>query len=88
MKRRSDRMERIYREDRRRIVRDLLATYPICRRCHRAASTDVHEIKSRARGGSITELSNLVCLCRVCHDVITQNPAMAEAEGWSKHSWE
>lgn len=81
-------MERIYAEDRRRIVRDLLATYPVCVRCWRQRSVDVHEVKSRGRGGSITDLSNLVCLCRTCHDFVTQNPDQAHKEGWSKHSWE
>ena len=87
MRFRSKKQQKIYDEDRRRIVRDMLATYPICVRCWRAPSVDVHERKSRARGGSITDVSNLVCLCRVCHDVITTNPAMAQAEGWSIHSW-
>ena len=88
MRHRSKRMERIYEEDRRRIVRDLLATYPVCVRCWRNPSTDVHELKSRARGGSITDLSNLVCLCRVCHDWVTQHPKEATEQGWLRNSWE
>lgn len=87
MKRRSDKRARLYREQRVPLVRALLAERPICERCHRAASTDVHEIKSRARGGSITDPDNLACLCRACHDWITTHPADAQAAGWLAPSW-
>lgn len=59
----------------------------ICERCQEARATDVHEIKSRARGGSITDLDNLAVLCRPCHTFITENPYQAAAESWSVSSW-
>lgn len=46
-------------------------------------ATDWHERLSRARGGSITSLSNRVMVCRACHSYITTHPAWAETAGWS-----
>ena len=54
--------------------------------CTRHA-TDVHELKSRARGGSILDPTNCLSLCRSCHSFITQNPAWAEANGFALASW-
>lgn len=72
---------------RRKLVADLLDARPVCERCHRARSTDVHELLSRARGGSILDEENLACLCRGCHSWVTTEPALSEAEGWSRPSW-
>ena len=77
-----------YRTERIPIVKQLLAGNPPCQRCKSAIATDVHEIKSRARGGSITDLTNLAVLCRPCHSWITTNPKQATEDGWLKHSWE
>ncbi len=87
MKQRSAKRQRLYAEARIPLVRKVLDDQPVCVRCFRARSTDVHELKSRARGGSITEEANVVALCRGCHDFITQNPQWAEANGWSQNSW-
>ena len=84
---RSRKMEAKYRE-RRSLVAQMLEEKPVCERCSAARSTDIHEVVSRARGGSILDPRNLVALCRPCHSWITVNPAAAHAEGWSKHSWE
>lgn len=78
----------LYRQVRVPLVVEMLAERPVCERCHRQPSVDVHEIKSRARSGSITDRSNLAALCRRCHDHITTHPAEAEREGWSLPSWE
>lgn len=87
MRFRSKKTERVYRQ-RRSLVAQLLDEYPVCQRCNAARSTDVHEIKSRARGGSILDPVNLACLCRQCHTFITENPRVALDEGWSRHSWD
>lgn len=87
MRYRSKKMEAKYRQ-RRPLVMQMLDEHPICQRCHSNPSQDVHEVVSRARGGSILDPSNLVCLCRSCHTFITINPLIAEAEGLSKHAWE
>lgn len=85
---RSKKREKLYRTSRRKLVDEMLAANPRCARCKRNPSQDIHEIKSRARGGSITDPSNCVALCRKCHTYITINPKIAHEEGWSKHSWE
>jgi len=51
------------------------------------AATDVHEIKTRARGGSITDADNCLALCRSCHIFITENPAWATEHGFIVHAW-
>jgi len=51
-------------------------------------ATDVHELKTRARGGSILEMSNCIALCRSCHSWITEHPAWASAHGFMLHSWD
>ena len=44
--------------------------------------TDKHEILSRGRGGSATDKDNILCVCRACHDIITNNTVWAEAQGF------
>lgn len=85
---RSKKMESLYATERRKIVAQLLGDFPLCQRCQKAFASDVHEIKSRARGGSITDLDNLAVLCRPCHTWITQNPKDALEQGWIKNSWD
>lgn len=87
IKPRSKKRATLYRTERAPLVARLLADNPLCQRCHAALAVDVHEIKSRARGGSITDLANLALLCRTCHDWVGTHPAQAEAEGWSQPSW-
>ena len=84
MRHRSRKRQREYATERIPLVIRLLEQNPICQRCWRQRSVDVHELLSRARGGSITDESNLVCLCRPCHDLITRNPQQAKEQGWSR----
>jgi len=85
---RSRKRDRLYRDHRAPLVASLLELRPWCERCSRARSTEVHEIKSRARGGSLLDPANLACLCHDCHSWITTHPEAAHAEGWLDHSWE
>lgn len=85
---RSAKRDRLYRQQRRPLVAALLSDRPLCQRCGRAQSTEVHELKSRARGGSITDLENCVALCHDCHAWITTHPADALAAGWLRSSWD
>jgi 5-methylcytosine-specific restriction endonuclease McrA len=80
---RSARRARLYRQVRIPVVKRLLLAIPVCERCQRNPSQDIHERLSRARGGSITDPANLVALCRRCHEFVTTHPKDAEAEGWS-----
>ena len=48
---------------------------------------DVHELLSRARGGSITDRANVAPPCRPCHTAITPGPDWAQRLGLVKHSW-
>lgn len=88
MRHRSRKTAHTYRTQRVALVSALLEARPICQRCHAARSTDIHEMKTRARGGSILDESNLAALCHTCHAWITEHPAAAHEEGWLKHSWD
>lgn len=48
---------------------------------------DIHEILTRARGGSITDEANTVPVCRPCHDEITNEAPWAYEIGLLEHSW-
>lgn len=61
----------------------LRAAQPWCSRCGATGvGLDAHELLSRARGGSITDLANIVLLCRADHTWVTEHPVEAAAEGW------
>ncbi len=81
IKTRSKKQEAIYRL-RRPLVERLLEERPVCQRCDRERSIDVHEPAMRSRGADITDPDQCVCLCRRCHDWVHDNPAAATAEGW------
>lgn len=74
---------RLLRE-RRKTLEQLADTFTgrVCARCFSAPAQDAHELLSRARGGSIVEIENIVALCRRCHDWITTHPAEATEQGW------
>ena len=89
MKQVSDKRAKINRA-RAVLVKRLLDERPICEAqisgCTQL-STDCHEILTRARGGSILDEENIVCLCRSCHSFITENPAWSAEHGFMLHSW-
>jgi hypothetical protein len=62
---------------------------PRCARpgCPRLAD-DLHEILTRARGGSITDEKNTVPLCRQDNDELTLEPAWGYEAGLLRHSWD
>ena len=62
---------------------------PRCARpdCLRLAD-DLHEVLTRARGGSITDEANTVPLCRQDNDELTLEPAWGYELGLLRHSWD
>jgi len=87
MRFRSKKREAIYRK-RRPLVEQLLAERSICERCGTNPSTEIHEVVTRARGGSILDPANCRALCRRCHAWVTEHPKQAHEEGLMRHSWE
>lgn len=51
-------------------------------------STEVHEILSRARGGSIVEDDNVLALCHAHHQWVTEHPRLSAIAGLSKSRWQ
>jgi hypothetical protein len=47
---------------------------------------DVHEILTRARGGSITDPDNCLALCRRCHSWLTDHPQFSDEWGFTVHA--
>lgn len=92
MRARSKKRAKLYRDERVPLVKELLATPTMCEMWDRPGcdgyAVDVHEIKSRARGGSITDRENLMLLCRGHHTWVTEHPAEARAEGFLLNSWD
>lgn len=64
------------------LVARLRLERPWCQRfgCKRSSS-DAHEIKTRARGGSILDEANIVMLCREDHRWVHDHPDLATLEG-------
>lgn len=51
-------------------------------------ASDLHELLTRARGGSIVDPANIVHVCRTCHTWITEHPVDAAKLGLVRWSWE
>lgn len=49
---------------------------------------DVHELLTRARGGSILDVDGAVSLCRAHHDYVHTHPAEALERGLLRSSWD
>jgi hypothetical protein len=81
-------------DGRRALVARLLSERPVCESgltwqwvvC-KNKSVDIHEVLSRARGGSILDESNLLAVCRHCHTWITDRPLASERLGLSRRRW-
>lgn len=80
----------VLNRQRAKFVRQVLAEVPYCEArldgCTRR-STDVHEILTRARGGSIIDRKNVAALCRRCHAFITVHPEWSHRSGYMLSSW-
>ncbi len=83
---RSDKMAERY-VLRRELVSRLLYERPMCERCKTAPASDVHEIRSRGRGGDMLDEKNCATLCRPCHTHVTAHPAESERDGWLRSRW-
>ena len=99
MRYRSAKKEAEYRL-RRPLVKKLLEQYPYCQACKVFAehdgkvvfsqnqSVDIHELVRRSQGGSILDESNLMAVCRPCHNRIGRYPQLAFDLGLSRHHWD
>ena len=99
LNKRSNKTKEIYKE-RIPLVKKLLQERPWCEACPKFAlhdnlavyirrpSQDIHEIVRRSQGGSILDESNLLAVCRPCHQRIGNNPQLAFELGLAKHSWD
>lgn len=69
--------------ERRKMIASMLREGPVlCVMCGGRAD-DLHEVVSRARGGSISSRENTVPLCRRDHDWVTAHPLEAQGMGLS-----
>lgn len=76
--------------ERRAMLQAMFPERPLCAVpwCMRWAD-DAHEPLTRARGGGICDLQNVLPVCRPCHDVITfEEPEWAYELGFLRHSWQ
>lgn len=82
------------------LVAKMLGQYPYCQACgvfaeydgkivyQKNPSQDIHELVRRSQGGSILDETNLLAVCRKCHDRIGKYPQLAFDLGLSKHHWD
>ena len=84
-------MQKIYAEERIPLVMAAIAEQPWCQLqfpgCWGRA-TALDEIKSRARGGSITDRANCVPTCGPCNTYKEDHPLEALARGLARHAWD
>jgi 5-methylcytosine-specific restriction endonuclease McrA len=85
--------------ERRKLVKRMLEERPYCEACPifaehdgvgsyvRNGSVDIHELKRRSQGGSITDESNCMAVCRQCHRRIGEHPQLAFHLGLAKQGW-
>ena len=52
------------------------------------AANDLHELVNRSQGGSITDMDNVIPVCRPCHNRIGANPVEAWDLGLHLRSFE
>lgn len=84
---RSKKREAVYRQ-RRKLVAELLERFPWCARCYWNRSVDLHELKNRSQGGDLLDPTQIVTLCRECHEWVTTHPLEAHEDGWTFWSYE
>lgn len=72
-----------------KILTRMRAEQDWCTRCGTpGVPLDGHEKLRRSQGGDSADATQIILLCRPCHDWIGQNPAQAVATGWAKWSWQ
>ena len=76
---------------RRRLAADLIDQRgPWCQagteRCTGRA-VDMHEIRRRSQGGDPTDPTNVLLVCRACHDWIGAHPSAAVDRGLAAWGW-
>ena len=68
---------------RRRLVKDILAAYPVCCRCQERPSTTLHEpLKRSRRPGSHLDERLVVPSCDECNEFAEREHDLATAEDW------
>lgn len=72
----------------------LVRSHHICEGCGRALPDDVHHRQPRGMGGVFghaahvaNSASNLLALCRPCHDFTEDQPTEARRRGWLVPHW-
>jgi hypothetical protein len=58
-----------------------MALHPICERCKKAKSQDIHHKAGRV-GQWLCRYEFFAAVCRACHDAIHENGVAARKQGW------
>jgi 5-methylcytosine-specific restriction endonuclease McrA len=74
-------------KDERALYASVVAEAGRCERCEFLPAIEAHHLMRRSSGKERLERTNLVGLCRPCHQHIHDNPKYAYEAGWlrSKH---
>jgi hypothetical protein len=76
----SPKRQREYREYA-RVKKAYLALHPVCEKCKKAKSQDIHHKAGRV-GRYLCDYSLFAALCRACHDWCHANGREARKQGW------
>lgn len=61
----------------------MLVLYPVCQRCGKRPSVDIHHLISRNLSPKdVLNMDLMKCICRQCHHWIHDHPASAYMTGW------
>ncbi len=64
-----------------KVKKAYLALHPVCERCKKAKSQDIHH-KAGRTGRWLCDYSLFAALCRVCHDAVHANGRESRKQGW------
>jgi hypothetical protein len=85
---RSKKRSALYRTVRVPLVKRLLLVYPVCQfpgGCNEPA-VDVHELRKRSQGGSLSDPDNLRTSCRFHNEYAESEPRLCAELGWVRRS--
>jgi len=71
------------------LLREMRRGQDWCTRCGvRGQHLDGHERLRRSQGGKPDDRTEIILICRPCHEWIGANVAHAVADGWAVYSWQ
>ena len=81
LNRQSKKRKKLYEEEYLPLRQQFLEEHPVCQRCAKAPSMDVHHKRGRI-GKNMLDTSTWAALCRICHSEVEAHPKESREQGW------